>query len=80
MIDLGIGSAAELHLSALANVRPDLVPCGIFGPWFLVDDVITERFVMQAGAIEIPNGPGLGVEVDMDKVKHYEKRVTSDYA
>ena len=81
MIDLGIGSAAELHLSAaLANVRPDVVPCGIFGPWFLVDDVITQRFTMHDGAIAVPDGPGLGVEVDMDKVRHYEKRVTSDYA
>lgn len=81
MIDLGIGSAAELHLSAaMRNVRPDVAPCGIFGPYFLTDDVITERFQMQDGAIAVPTGPGLGVVIDEDKLKFYTKRVTSDYA
>ena len=81
MIDLGIGTAAELHLSAaMRNVRPDIAPCGIFGPYFLVDDVITERFQMQDGAMEVPTKPGLGITIDDDKLKYYTKRVTSDYA
>ena len=80
MIDLGIGSAAELHLSAaLQNVRPDIAPCGIFGPYFLVDDIITERFPMHEGAIPVPMGPGLGVEVDLEKLRTYQRRVHTDY-
>lgn len=80
MIDLGIGSAAELHLSAaLQNVRPEIAPCGIFGPYFLVDDIITQRFTMQDGAIPVPTSPGLGVEVDLEKLRTYQRRVTTDY-
>jgi muconate cycloisomerase len=81
MIDLGIGTAAELHLSAaLRNVRPDIAPCGIFGPYFLEDDIITEQFVMKDGDLTVPTGPGLGIQIDQDKLRYYQKRVISDYA
>ena len=72
MTDLGIASAAELHLSAaLFGVRPDVLPYGSTGPMIVADDVITEPFAIEAGSIRVADGSGLGVELDEGKVAHY---------
>jgi glucarate dehydratase len=35
------------------------------------DDIITERFVYDGCELTVPEAPGLGVEIDLDKVKRY---------
>jgi D-galactarolactone cycloisomerase len=37
----------------------------------LRDDLLTERFRLVDGAIEVPSGPGLGVEIDEDQLRRY---------
>lgn len=37
----------------------------------LRDDLLIESFILADGYVEVPGGPGLGVEVDMDVVEHY---------
>jgi L-alanine-DL-glutamate epimerase and related enzymes of enolase superfamily len=48
---------------------------GIPGPStacvYYTDDVVIQPFRFQDGMLLPPDGPGLGVEVDMDKVKAY---------
>ncbi len=80
-IELGIGNAANLHLGAatriatLPSVAPVSKPEGAAGPsiagTYYLDDVVTEPFAFEDGAVLVPEGPGLGVEVDMDKIKKY---------
>ncbi|BCB84537.1 mandelate racemase/muconate lactonizing enzyme family protein [Phytohabitans suffuscus] len=63
--ETGVGAAAGLHLyAATPNVWP--VTACMFGPWLLVDDMLTAptRLRCQDGAVEVPSTPGLGVEVD----------------
>lgn len=80
-IELGIGSAANLQLGAalpgatLPSVCPVPTPEGsadgaIAGVYY-VDDVIAERPGFEDGRLLVPEGPGLGVEVDADKLRHY---------
>ena len=80
-VETGVGNAANLHLAAsTAVVTFDcVVPVstpkekarkGIAGIYYS-DDIITEPFTFQDGAIAVPSGPGLGVELDEDKLKHY---------
>ena len=38
---------------------------------YQIDDIITKPFAYKQGHFEVPNGPGLGVEVDWDKVAKY---------
>ena len=38
---------------------------------YYTDDVITEPFRFEAGRVLVPEGPGLGIEIDMEKVKAY---------
>jgi muconate cycloisomerase len=80
-IELGIGNAANLQLGAaleaatLPSVCPVTKPAGEPGPEvagiYYVDDLVTESFRFEDGRLLVPDGPGLGVEVDLEKVEHY---------
>jgi muconate cycloisomerase len=80
-IELGIGNAANLHLGAalpnavLPSVCPVTKPAGSTGPEiagiYYVDDVVTAPFRFDEGTVLVPDGPGLGVEVDAEKLARY---------
>lgn len=80
-IEMGIGNAANLHLGAaskiaiLPSVCPTTKPEGAEGPAmagnYYLDDIVTEPFRYEDGCVLVPEGPGLGIEVDMDKIKKY---------
>jgi L-alanine-DL-glutamate epimerase-like enolase superfamily enzyme len=42
--------------------------CTYYG---LVDDIITCPFVITRGHMQVPEAPGLGVEVNLEKLKQY---------
>ncbi len=68
-IETGVGTAAAAHFYAsTANV---ISAAEIHGSPFYVDDVITRPFVVKDGGIDLPDTPGLGVDVDDDKVDAY---------
>ncbi len=80
-IETGIGNAANLALgTSLANavlpsVCPVSAPAGSGGPAiagvYYRDDLITEPFRFTDGMVIAPDGPGLGVEVDREKLERY---------
>lgn len=66
--DLGVRTAAIIHtVSSVPGFT--LPPDSTYYAW--EDDIITEPLSVDDGAIPVPDGPGLGVEVDMDKVEEY---------
>lgn len=67
--DLGLKTAAMLHLAASTANFPLANDCTYYG---LVDDVIREPFRIERGSLAPPTAPGLGVEVDLDKVRRYQ--------
>ena len=68
--ELGISTAAMLHLAAAS---PSLV-YGIDSHYHdQLGDVITAPFKYQKGHFAVPDGPGLGVEVDWDMVQKYHQ-------
>lgn len=80
-IETGIGNAANLHLGAalenavLPSVCPVSQPEGSTGPHiagvYYLDDLIVEPFTFLDGQVKVPVGPGLGIEVDLDKIEKY---------
>jgi glucarate dehydratase len=59
---LGISLAAMVHLAAAV---PNLgYACDTHWPWKTEDVVAGEPFTFSGGAIRVPGGPGLGVELD----------------
>ena len=81
-IESGIGNAANLHLGAaseiayLPSVSPVSKPEGSDGPEiagiYYLDDLITEPFKFVDGCVMVPQGPGLGINVDLDKIEKYK--------
>jgi muconate cycloisomerase len=80
-VETGVGNAANLHLAAstgvvtYACVLPVSSPKekakkGIAGVYYQ-DDIITEPFAFEDGDIIVSAKPGLGIEVDEDKLEHY---------
>ncbi len=68
--ELGISTAAMVHL---ACALPNLTYAIDSHYHDQVDDVITEPWRYRDGAFELPTRPGLGVDLDPDKVAHYHR-------
>jgi len=84
--ETGVGNAANLHLAAamkpvsLACVLPvsapaEQQPTRTVGRFYM-DDIVAEPFAWKDGAIVVPSGPGLGIEVDDEKVRKYGRSST----
>ena len=79
--EFGVGNAANLHLAStgknitLASVFPVTTLSGreqtkVACKWY-IDDIITEPFKYEDGCLLVPDEPGLGIEVDEEKLKKY---------
>jgi len=67
-LEMGIGSAAMIHLALAAPID---WPCDIIGPFFYTDELLTTPLLIRGGDARAPDGPGLGVELDEEKVQRY---------
>jgi muconate cycloisomerase len=71
-LELGVGSAAMIHLGmSHPAITPDAYPCDIIGPFYYEDDILTEPLAIGGGRAVPPERPGLGVELDEEKVEKY---------
>jgi glucarate dehydratase len=68
--ELGVSTAAMLHLAA---ATPNLSYAIDSHYHDQVDDIVTEPFEYRGGCFTVPGGPGLGVELDWDKVEKYNR-------
>lgn len=79
--ETGVGNAGNLHLVAStaavteAGVFPvtslrENQPTQMAGKMYL-DDIVTRPFEYRDGCLIVPSTPGLGVELDMNKVEEY---------
>jgi L-alanine-DL-glutamate epimerase-like enolase superfamily enzyme len=73
-LELGVGSAAMIHLALSAGIDADTYPCDIIGPLFYEDDVLTEPLPIGGGSARVHDRPGLGVQLDEEKVEIYRVR------
>ncbi|HVF10353.1 MAG TPA: enolase C-terminal domain-like protein [Abditibacteriaceae bacterium] len=74
-LELGIASAAMIHLAmATPGVGAEEFPCDIISPFFYEGDILAEPLPIEAGAARPTARPGLGVELDDDKVEYYRVR------
>ena len=66
--DLGPKTAAMLHIAAACPAYSLANDCTYYG---LEDDIITNPFPIHQGKMNVPTPPGLGIEVDRDKLERY---------
>jgi muconate cycloisomerase len=71
-LEMGIASAMMIHLAMAAPaVAAEEFPCDILGPFFYEGDVLAEPLPIRAGKAAPFERPGLGVELDDQKVERY---------
>ena len=66
--DLGIKTAAMLH-TVTTTPAIDLAPDSVYYAW--EDYLVTDPPIFEDGALHVPDGPGLGVNVDDSKIEEY---------
>ncbi|MCZ2153502.1 MAG: hypothetical protein LC114_06315 [Bryobacterales bacterium] len=72
-VDLGILEAAYVQKS-VSGRRAEL-PADIFGRLVREHDLLKEPLRIVDGYVDVPEGPGLGIELDLSALEHY--RVSS---
>jgi muconate cycloisomerase len=71
-LELGVASAAMAHLAtASVGVGAEEFPCDILGPLAYEHDLLVEPIEFRDGAVRVPQGPGLGVELDENMLARY---------
>lgn len=69
MPELGIGTAASIHLAAAV---PQLVdPCDASGTLYHEHDVVRETFDYDGGLVAVPSRPGLGVTLHPGRLREF---------
>ncbi|MGH9616087.1 MAG: mandelate racemase/muconate lactonizing enzyme family protein [Acidobacteriaceae bacterium] len=71
-VDLGILEASYVHKSAAAALA--ILPADIFGRLVREHDLLRKALQIGGGSVRVPEGPGLGVELDHDALAHYRVR------
>ena len=74
----GLGAVAEAHLAASCTEIRCVNEIGSLGPIGVKDDLIAESLRREAGYIEIPVGPGLGVTLNWSTIDKYRYNI-GDY-
>lgn len=70
-IETGVGTAAALHFGACA---PNLFSgVELVGSGAFTDDLVKEPLLSSRGVIPLPEKPGIGVEVNEEKLERYSK-------
>ena len=68
-LELDVGAAAMCHLVvASKNMRIEQFPGDIMGPDYHAECVVHEPLMIDGPSITVTNQPGLGVDVDWDKL------------
>ena len=80
-VETGVGNLANIHLAAaaapaaLSCVVPVSTPAAELGGQvagiYYADDFLARGMVFRDGAIQVPTAPGMGVEIDVEKVGRY---------
>lgn len=83
-IETGIGNLANVQVAAaspaatLSCVIPISTPAeaqhGQVGGIYYKDDLLVEPMQVADGAVVVPSGPGMGIDVDLAKVEKYRVR------
>ena len=71
-LELGIATAAMLHLGAAAPaIDSETYPGDFLGPLYHEADLITETLSLGPIHATVPEGPGLGVALDENQLEHW---------
>jgi muconate cycloisomerase len=65
---IGTSAAAQVF-----GTVPELAGSDLIGPIMRTEDVVTEPLAVRNGRLPMLDGPGLGVQLDEDKMRHFAR-------
>ncbi|MEM7473109.1 MAG: enolase C-terminal domain-like protein [Pseudomonadota bacterium] len=70
MFEAGLAHLAGAHMIA---ATPEItLGCEFYqAQYYLREDILEEPFPSQGGQVTVPDGPGLGIRPDLEKLEHY---------
>jgi len=71
LLESSVGAAA--HLQVFSTFRELAWGCEHFGPQILTGEYVTEPLRFENFHVHLPTGPGIGVSVDKDRLRHYAR-------
>lgn len=71
MLEGTVGTVASLHAW---STLPLQWGTEMFGPLLLKDDIVSVPLTFADGHVALPQTPGLGVELDEDKLRFYSRK------
>lgn len=71
MLETSLGSAASAHVFSTLGTQHH--GCELFGPQLLVDDIVTERMPIVDFELQLPDGPGFGIEIDPERLERFDR-------
>ncbi len=71
LLESSVGAAA--HLQVFSTFRELPWGCEHFGPQILTGEYVTEPLRFENFHVHLPTGPGIGVSVDEDRLRHYAR-------
>ncbi|MCP5101672.1 MAG: hypothetical protein GY943_39525 [Chloroflexi bacterium] len=77
MFETGIAHLAGTHMIAIS---PDIsLGCEFYhANYYLIEDLLEEPFAIENGMVQVPDGPGLGINVNLDKLEKYAVNCADD--
>jgi muconate cycloisomerase len=70
LMDAPIGFAASVHLYSAYGIS---LPVDLNGPQFIAEDYLAKPFPIERMVAKVPEGPGLGIEIDEAKVARFAR-------
>lgn len=74
MLETSIGSAASAHV--FSTLGGQHYGCELFGPQLLVDDIVESPMPISDYCLQLPDGPGFGVEVSVQQLNRFDRKLS----
>ena len=71
MLETSLGSAASAHVFATLDSAHH--GCELFGPQLLVDDIVESQMPIVDFELQLPDGPGFGVEISLAQLERFDR-------
>lgn len=72
MLETSIGSAASAHV--FSTLSGEHHGCELFGPQLLVDDIVENPMPIRDFCLQLPDGPGYGVQVSLQQLDRFDRQ------
>ena len=71
MRETSLGSAASAHVFATLGSQHH--GCELFGPQLLVDDIVERQMPIVDFELQLPDGPGFGVDISLTQLTRFDR-------